>query len=390
MKDLLYQYNPWWEGKFESTSIRPRPIPLSRIESLISQNRVVFLTGLRRSGKTTLTKILASKLVGNGVDPHTILYVSMDDYLLRGVTIFDILSEFRKMHKLSVDKPVFLLFDEITHKQDYSQQLKNLVDRDKATVLATSSSSSLLREHAAFLTGRSATIEIQPLNLQEYLDFKGIRIARKDGQLLDTYFRDYLREGGLPENVLHPSREYLMNLVDDIIQKDIAAFHGIRDPQILRDYFTLLMERSGKRVSINKIGNILKISPDTSRRYLGFFESTYLIHLVPRWGRTNERILSPKKVYACDLGIRQLFVGERDFGSYFENYLFQQLRARHNLSYFYEDGVELDFLTEDGTLLEAKYNAKLTGKQLQAFQKHPAQQKLLINTVESMSIIDTL
>ncbi len=66
-----------------------------------------------------------------------------------------------------------------------------------------------------------------------------------------------------------------MNLVDDIIQKDITAFHGLRDHQVLRDYFTLLMERSGKQVSINKISNILKISPDTSRRDGG--ERTHII-----------------------------------------------------------------------------------------------------------------
>ena len=88
-----------------------------------------------------------------------------------------------------------------------------------------------------------------------------------------------MRNGGLPENVLNPNRDYLMNLVDNIIQKDITAFHGLKNHQILRDYYTLLMEHSGKQLSINKIANILKISPDTSRRYLYYFEETFLIHL---------------------------------------------------------------------------------------------------------------
>ena len=64
-------------------------------------------------------------------------------------------------------------------------------------------------------------------------------------------------------HVLQPERDYLMNLVDDIIQENITAFHGLKDHQIPRDYFTLLMERSGKQASINKLSNILKISPDT-------------------------------------------------------------------------------------------------------------------------------
>ena len=390
MDDLLFQYNPWWEGQFEAEGVRPRPAQLSRIESLISEKRAVFLTGLRRVGKTTLVKLLANKLIQDGIDPHAILYVSMDDYLLRGVSIVEIVATFRKVHKHSVDQSIFLFFDEVTYKPDYPQQLKNLIDREKVTVLATSSSTSLLRDQRAFLTGRTATIEIQPLSLPEYLEFKGIRVARKDQQLLDSYFRDYMREGGLPENVIQPSRDYLMNLVDDIIQKDITAFRGLKDHQVLRDYFTLLMERSGKQVSINKISNILKISPDTSRRYLGYFEETYLVHLLPRWGTTNERILSPKKLYACDLGIKYLFIGERDLGSYFENYVFLLLRQRQRLSYYYENGVEIDFVTADETLIESKYNAEMEGKQLQVFRDHPARRKYVMNSVNDLPVLGTL
>jgi predicted AAA+ superfamily ATPase len=390
MEDLLYQYNPWWEAQIDISGFRPRQRALSKIESLISEKRAVFLTGLRRVGKTTLVKLLVEKLIHDGAKPRTILYVSLDDYLLRGSSIVEIVSTFRKIHKMSVDQPVILLFDEITYKADYPQQLKNLIDRENVTVVATSSSTSLLRDQKAFLTGRSATIEIQPLSLEEYLDFKGVRVAKRDRQLLDSYFRDYIREGGLPENVLQPSRDYLMNLVDDIIQKDITAFHGLKDHQLVRDYFTLLMERSGKQVSINKISNILKISPDTSRRYLGYFEATYLIHLLPRWGKTNERILSPKKVYACDLGIKYLFIGERDFGSYFENYIFLQLLGRHRLFYFYENGIEIDFLTTNGILIESKYNSAMTEDQVRVFQSHPAPKKYLIDSLKDLSILDEL
>ncbi len=356
----------------------------------MSEKRAVFLTGLRRVGKTTLLKLLVDKLIRNGCKPSDILYISLDDYLIRGKSILDIVSFFRTLHKTRVDQPVILLFDEITYKQDYQQQLKNLIDREKVTIVATSSSSSLLRDQKAFLTGRSVTLEIQPLSFQEYLNFKDIRVAKKDQQLLDAYFRDYIREGGLPENVLKPSRDYLMNLVDDIIQKDITAFHSLKNPQLIRDYFILLMERSGKQASINKIANILKISPDTSRRYLGYFEETYLVHLLPRWGKTNEKILSPKKVYASDLGIKYLFIGDRDLGSYFENYIYLQLRRWQQIFYFYQEGIEIDFLTADKTLIEAKYNKDMAGEQLRMFQGHPARRKYLINSVAGLSIIDEI
>ena len=66
------------------------------------------------------------------------------------------------------------------------------------------------------------------------------------------------------------------------------------------------MERTGKQVSLNKIANILKIAPDTAKRYLGLFEQSYLIHLVPRYGKTNETLLSSKKVYARSSSVPDL------------------------------------------------------------------------------------
>jgi hypothetical protein len=390
MEDLYYQYNPWWEEDGIRSVFVPRPHYIERMIASLNPGRALFLLGMRRVGKTTLLRLLVDRLLQEGHSPSDIFYISLDDYLLRSQSILDIVSAFRTCHKHPVDRPVILIFDEITFKKEYHLQIKNILDRESATVIATSSYSSVLRDEKAYLTGRSRTIEIMPLTFQEYLAFKQIRIAKKDQQLLNPYFEAYMRDGGLPENVLYPSREYLMGLVDDIIQKDIAAYYGVRDHQVLRDYFVLLMERSGKQVSINKISNILKISPDTSRRYLGYFENAFLIHLVSRWGTTNEKILSPKKVYACDLGIKYLFIGPRDKGSYFENYIFHLLRTRKNLFYVYENAIELDFITDDGLLIECKYNSELQGAQRRAFETHPAKQKRVIGSLRDVSYLEQI
>jgi len=326
-------------------------------------------------------RLAINQLIQNGQLPTRILYVSLDDYLLRSASILDVVTTFRQIQKLSVDERVYLFLDEVTAKADFHQQIKNLFDREDVVIVAAASSSSLLKDSRAFLTGRSKTIEVFPLTFEEYLEFKDVHLHRRDGHLVDRYFRDYVRDGGLPENVLEPSREYLMNLVDDIIQKDITAFHGLKDHQILRDFFTLLMERSGKQVSINKVANILGISPDTSRRYLGYFEDTYLVHLVSRSGTTNERLLSPKKIYACDLGVKHLFVGDRDWGSYFENYVYQRIREYQEVFYVKIEQNELDFLTSDGTLVEAKYNSEIQGKQKEVFDTFDAERKVVVGSV---------
>ena len=390
MEELLFQYNPWWESETFLQDVRPRDRYVERLIADLSERRAVLLIGLRRVGKSTIMRLLAENRIRAGIPPRSILYVSLDDYLLRSSDILKIVTAFRQIHKHPVDRPLVLLLDEVTAKPDSHQQLKTLIDREAMTVVAGSSSSSLLKDQGAYLTGRSTTLEVQPLTFEEYLQFKDIRVARKDQQLLDSYFRDYVREGGLPEHVLHPSRDYLMNLVDDIIQKDITAFHGLKDHQVLRDYFTLLMERSGKQVSINKLGKILNLSADTARRYLGYFADTYLVHLVPRHGTTNERILSPKIVYACDLGVKHLFIGDRDWGSYFENYVYLRIRAHQPVSYVRNGTNELDFITGDGTLIEAKYNSELEGSQKEVFDSYPAKRKRVISSVRETAQIDDM
>ncbi|MFP4085021.1 MAG: ATP-binding protein [Desulfonatronovibrio sp.] len=390
MDELLYQYNPWWEGDFDLSGIRPRENQIKSVMTTMSAKQALLLTGLRRVGKTTIMRLVINSLIQNGTNPSDIFYISLDDYLFRNKSILDIITAYRTMHKISVDRTVFLFLDEITYKEDYQAQLKNLIDRGKVVIVASSSSASILRDEKAFLTGRSMTLEIQPLDFFEYMSFKNIKVSHRDASLFERHFKDYMREGGLPEHVLGGGRVYLMSLVDDIIQKDIAAFYGLRDHQILRDYFTLLMERSGKQVSVNKIGKILKISPDTSRRYLDYFQDTFLIHLVPRWGTTNERILSPKKVYACDLAVKHLFIGDRDLGSYFENYVYLQLRRHTDVFYYRENGIEIDFLTRDGALIEAKYNARMEGAQLDVFKNHPAKQKIVVDSVKALSRLEDL
>lgn len=390
MQTLLYQYNPWWEGTASHTGVQPREKYLSELRTYLELKQIIVLTGLRRVGKTTLMKLLIEELIQGGVLATQILYVSLDDYLLDGKSMIDVVNEFRKIHKITMDEKIYLFFDEVTYKKDFHIQLKNIYDSQNTKIVTASSSASMLRDKKASLTGRAISLEIKPLDLDEYLAFKGIKLKKRDHQLHKSYFLDYCKDGGMPENVLNPNREYLMNLVDDIIQKDITAFHGIRNYQIVRDYFTLLMERSGKQLSINKIAKILDISADTSRRYLGYFESTYLIHLLPRWGKTNQKLLSAKKIYASDLGIKHLIMGERDLGSYFENYIYLRLRNHRTVYYLYENTTELDFITDDKILIESKFYSHLNEKQQKLYDDYPADKKYVIDSVERLSILNDL
>ncbi|HAI74009.1 MAG TPA: AAA family ATPase [Candidatus Moranbacteria bacterium] len=390
MEQILYRYNPWWEGEFELKNIIDRPQIFEALKDNLATKQIIFLTGLRRVGKTTLMKQLIYYLIAEmKINPKLIFYASMDDYLLANKNILEIIDEYRKIHKIVFSKKVYLFLDEVAYQKDFELQLKNIYDQQNVKIFASSSSASLLKSKKAFLTGRNIALEVLPLDFEEYLRFKKIIVKKTDKHLLERHFEDFMRTGGMPEYVLTGNTEYLKELVDDIIQKDIAAFYGVKDTQILKDFFLLLMERAGKIISINKIAKILDISPDSAKRYLKMFADSYLIFLVSRFGKTNERLLSAKKIYAADLGIRVYFTGFRDKGSLFENYVYLKIK-KLNPRYVYREKNEIDFLTERKTLIEAKYNSEMNKEQKKLFDEFAVEKKMLIKNIFDLKKIDSL
>lgn len=374
---LFHQYNPWWSGEYPAGLTIEREAVLAPLYPLLETQDVIMLTGLRRVGKTITMKSLVRYLLQvKKITSTHCFYVSMDDYQLKDLSLIDVINHYREVMKITTKEKIYVFLDEITYIDHFQIQLKNLYDKGNIKCIVSSSSSSLLKDDSAFLTGRKRIVEIDPLDFEEYLLFKKITISPADKGLLETYFLDYMQTGGIPEYVLHGDREYLVNLIDDIIMKDIVAKHQIRQPNIIKDFFILLMERAGKQVSINKIANILKISPDSAKRYLSLFEETYLIHLVPRFGKTNEKLLSAKKVYATDIGMRNITIGFRDKGAIFENIIFMKIK-QYKPHYVYDDTNEIDFLFND-TLMEVKYHRELEEKQLSFFKNFNAKRKVII------------
>ena len=391
MRDSIYmQYNPWWEEEYKPEGIVSRTPVLEKIEKWLKDGLIIILTGLRRIGKTTIMKLLIQKLIEAGINPREIFYVSLDDYALGSQSILEIVKEYRTLQKLPVEKKIYLFLDEVAYMDRFQQQLKTLHDRQNVKILASSSSSSVLKDKMAFLTGREIVIKIFPLEFSEYLVFRNIKIKKRDEHLEEKYFEEYLRTGGLPAYVLNPERQYLQTVIDDIIFKDIVAYHNIKNSQVIKDFFLLLMERAGKQVSINKVSKILKISPDSAKRYLGFFEETYLVYTIQRHGTTNERLLSPQKMYACDLGIRQLYTGFRDKGSVFENYLFLVIQNKDPqlVNYVSEKGIEIDFIIDKRFLVEVKYYRTLNEKQERLFKDFKAPHKLMIQGIKEIAELE--
>src|SRR3989344_5711856 len=373
----LYKQNSWWERKFEDRSFK-REIYLNEIVKNIKTKEIIFLTGLRRIGKTTILMQVINKLLADKTKPENILFIRLDSFNLLEYSIHQIIEEYRKLHKKSASDFFYLFLDEVASRENFEQELKSLYDDETMKIICSSSIATLMRDKRAHLTGRTKVIEVMPLTFQEFLQFKEAKINKADKEKLDSYFKDYLKIGGVPYYVLTEDRVYLNELVESIIYKDIIAYHKISGERAVKELFVLLCKRVGKPTSYNKLAEILKISVDSVKRYVGYFEKAYLFYVVDRYSQsTNERITSPKKIYIGDVGIKNIITEFKDLGASYENLVFLKIKDK-NPNYYLENSIEIDFITKD-SLIEAKYNQEPNEKQLETFNAIKSKNKIIAN-----------
>ena len=333
MEEILRKFNSWWEKEISiKKDEKIREGYLNQIlDNLLNKKEINFLVGIRRIGKTTLMKQAINHLIiKEKINPKNILFVSCDDLLFYNKNIFDIISEFRKINDIGIDEKFYLFIDEITYLENFSQQLKNLFDTWDVKVLCSSSNVSYLNDEKAYLTGRTRTIEIYPLTYDEYLEFREIEVSKFDTTLNRKYFEEYLKSGGILKYVIDEDPQFLLDVVNSIIEKDIIKYHKIKDDRIIKDLFKLLCERIGKPTSYNKLSNILNVRVETIRNYITYLEKTFLIYSCERFSNSiNENITSPKKFYIIDTGLKNLF-SNFEIGNSFENLVFLELHKVRN------------------------------------------------------------
>ncbi|MCK5559957.1 MAG: ATP-binding protein, partial [Thermoplasmata archaeon] len=287
MEDLLYRFNPWWDGTFESPGI-PRDDYLSRLLKLKNRKDIILITGLRRVGKTTLMHQLIHKLL-EAVDSKHIFYVSLDNIALKDRSILEIVDIFRRINELKHDEFVYLFLDEVHFKKDYELQLKNLYDMGNVKIYASGSSSLDIIMKSPYLTGRQRIVRMAPLNFIEFLKFTSREIGKADQHLFPAAAEDYIRTGGMPEYVLTKDLNILQSIIYSILYRDIAGRYEIRNRESLFDILALLAQSVGSPMSLRKISRVLGIPIETVNRTLELFVEANLIHLVEREGKLSER-----------------------------------------------------------------------------------------------------
>jgi hypothetical protein len=345
MEDIYYMFNPWWEKKKFNTGIKRKDY-LKQINNSFKRKQINVILGGRRVGKTTFIKQLIEKCINNSINPKSILYLSLDHPRLYKIPLSEHLKYFRKLFMHSRKKKLYLFLDEIHENINWESELKGIYDLENVKIVISGSTSELLNSQGGKLTGRQIVMKIYPLDFKEYIEFIGQKPDKTENYKYEKLLENYFKCGGYPENVLNHSDEYLNNLLEDIIARDIVKLYNIRNPNILKDLFVLISSSIGTKVSYNRLSNVLGLSVDAVKEYINYFESAFLLTRIEKWTTSNkEKIYSNKKIYLNDIAFKTLITGPGDLGFKLENVFFNYL-FRNGLKpgYFNQENKEIDFV----------------------------------------------
>jgi uncharacterized protein len=345
METTYFALNPWWEGKPFEAGVE-RDEYLSRLPGMIRRKQIEVIVGSRRVGKTTLIKQVVRRLLQQGVPGKEIFYLALDIPSLSGTHFSEHLKSMRKLFMHGREKKLFVFLDEVHESPNWEAELKAVYDLENVKIFCTGSTSALITSQGSKLTGRQILTTVHPLSFREFLLFLGEKPSLSEDYKYEKLVEDYLEKGGYPEHVLGPSVEYLANLLDDILVRDLIRLHPIRKNFALKDLLRLVASGVGSRTSYNKLGKTLGLSVDTVKEYVGYLESAFLLKAVEKWTTSHtERVYAQKKIYFCDTGIKTVLTGPADLGAKAENAVFMEL-CRNNLSpgYFAESEKEVDFV----------------------------------------------
>lgn len=329
---------------------------------------VTVLTGMRRTGKTTLVK----QLLLNLPNKNSLFFdlQRADIRELFSLKNYDDIRSALIARGLTDKHQMIVALDEIQLLPEITGVIKYLLDTHQIKFIVTGSSSYYLKNlFSESLAGRKKVFELFPLTFGEFLTFKQQKIPGIDWlspdfsfdiyNRLSTYYEEYIRFGGFPQVVLAKSEDEKRDLLSDImssyINVDIKTLADFADERNYYNLAKLLARRVGSRVEYTKLASQVGLSRHTVANYIYFFEKTYLISLVPVYTHSIGReIVKSKKLYFLDTGLANS-LAELSSGAQFENTVFNQLASQGKIQYFaLKTGREIDFVFDEKTGLEVK------------------------------------
>jgi len=399
--EKISEWNPWWENKKLVHELEGKPRPdYNYLVNSVKIKEITIITGVRRSGKSTLMYQMISNLLENGVNPKQILFVNLEDKKLIKDYLEDIYLSYRE--NINLDKKAYIFLDEIHRKEGWELWIRKKYDlktNDKF-VISGSCSYLLKKDYSTLLTGRNLTFEVFPLTLEEFLLFKNIKINKdnlKKGIILERtkliilkYSREYLNTGGFPEILFKPE-EYKVKVLeqyfDDILYKDIIDRYNLNSKKA-KDLALYLMTNFTGLISLRNLRTSLGLSYSTIQDYLSYYIEAFLLFTLDHFSYSlKEQKTLPSKIYCIDNGLRNAvsFKFSKDEGKLAENLVFIELKRREKDLYYWKKIHEVDFVVKNKdnslTAINVSYTDEIEEREIKSlleFKKEFKKAKELI------------
>lgn len=337
--------------------------------------RAIAILGPRRSGKTYYLYLLIKKLLKKGIKKERILYINFEAPKLIALSSSDLpvlLEVFYEIYPQNKNQKVWLFFDEIQNVKNWELFVRNILDKEKAYVFISGSSSKLLsKEIATSLRGRTLNYLILPFSFKEFLKLKNITYKKylsssEKASLLNSFW-EYFSWGGYPELLIYPKekRRLINEIIEVTIYQDLIERHKIRNTKIIKLMFNYLVK--AKEFSVHQFYNFLKslnikVSKNSLYNYLEFFNDAFIFFPLRKFAYSLKNIeQSIPKIYTVDNALIENIIGD-DKSKKFENLVFLTLLRKGlelNKDIFYSsfNSEEVDFLIKKGRKISALIQA---------------------------------
>ena len=347
---------------------------LSRIRPFIGNELIKVLTGMRRSGKSVMLELIQEELMEKGASASQIVSFNFENMNNANFCTAEALHAEISRRVAGIDGKAYLFFDEIQEVRNWEKCVNSFRVEFDCDIYITGSNAKLLSgELATYLAGRYVEFIIYPFSYAEFSELYSKTLPNAASHGL---FKRYLELGGMPYlgNLLYeeePSRQYLRDLYNSVVLKDVVQRNEVRDADLLMRIIAYVLSNAGTTFSASSISKYFRsekraAAAETILNYLGYCEEAFLFYRVPRQDLQGKKILTVnEKYYIADHGIREAVIGGgmRDINLILENIVYMELLRRGYRVTVGKLGVkEIDFICEKhgaGRVSSSKKSEKL-------------------------------
>ena len=332
-----------------------RALYMNKISPFIDAPFVKILTGIRRSGKSTILKMIQKKLLDNGIKPEQILFYRFDSIELEFIqTASDMFHEIKK--NLYHNGKTYLLLDEVQEIENWEKVVNSLMTDFNVDIFVTGSNSRMMSsEISTYLTGRYVAFKIFPLTFAEYLNFRREYTAVNNPR---AEFARFIQFGGFPAvNLYSFNLDEVYTIVRDIynsiIFTDIVKRNQIRKIDQLERIVKYVFDNIGQTFSALTLSKYIRsqnrnLDVETVYAYLEKLEKAYIIQRCSRYDVRGKALLkTQEKFYVADTALRHSILGYHPdaIAVMLENIVYIELLARgYDVFVGKFDSNEIDFV----------------------------------------------